>query len=54
MKTLAWKQLSHSAWLAVVTCSISGVFVCNLRFLFIVRVNVISCRITLYAVKYFF
>jgi len=30
VKTLPWKQLSHSAWLAILTCSFSGVFVCNL------------------------
>ena len=54
IKTLAWKQVSHSAWLTILTCSFSGVFVCNLRFLLIVRVNVVSCWVTLYSVKYFF
>ena len=54
IKKLAWKQLSHSAWLAILTCSFSGVFVCNLWFLLIVRVNVVSCRVTLQPVKYFF
>jgi len=39
------KHLSHSAWLAA--CYFSGVFVCNLLFLRIVRVNVVSCRVTL-------
>jgi len=33
IKTLAWKQLSHSAWLVILTCSFSGVFICNLWFL---------------------
>jgi len=34
-------------WLAILTCYFSGVFVCNLWFLLIVRVNVVSCRVTL-------
>ena len=41
------KHLSHSKWLAILTCYISGVFVCNLWFLLIVRVNVVSCRVSL-------
>ena len=49
IKTLAWKQLSHSAWLAILTCYFSGVFVCNLCFLLIVWVNVVSCRVTFLA-----
>ena len=44
MKTLALKQVSHSAWyLAILTCYFSGVFVCNLRFLLNTRENVVSC-----------
>jgi len=31
----------------ILTCYFSGVFVCTLWFLFIVRVNVVSCRVTL-------
>jgi len=54
IKTLAWKQRSHSAWLTILTCSFSSVFVCNLWFLLVVRVNVVSCRATLWHVKYFF
>ena len=38
IKTLAWKQFSHSDWLVILTCSFSGVFVSNLWFLLIVRV----------------
>ena len=34
-------------WLAILTCYFSGVFVCNIWFLLIVRVNVVSCRFTL-------
>jgi len=26
IKISAWKQLSHSAWLAILACSFSGVF----------------------------
>jgi len=33
--------------LAILTCYFSGVFVCNIWFLLIVRVNVVSCRFTL-------
>ena len=29
LKTLAWKQLSHSVWLTILTCSFDGVF-CSL------------------------
>jgi len=49
IKTLAWKQLSHLACRAILTCSFPGVFVSNLWFLLIVRdrVNVVSCRVTL-------
>jgi len=46
IKTLACKQLSHSAWQAILTYYFSGVFVCNLWFLLIVGVNVVSCRVT--------
>jgi len=45
--TLAWKYFSHSAWLAILICSFSGIFVCNLWFLLIARVNVVSCLVTL-------
>jgi len=43
---ISLEQFSHSAWLAIFTCSFSGVFVCNLWFVLIVRVNVVSCRAT--------
>jgi len=36
-----------SDWLAILTCYISGVFVYNLWFLVIFRVNGVSCRVTL-------
>jgi len=41
------ETFSHSHWLAILTCSFPGVFVCNLWFLLIVRVNVVSCWVTL-------
>jgi len=44
----------HSAWLAILTCSFSGVFVCSLWFRLSVRVNVVSCWVTLKPGKYFF
>jgi len=40
------EKFSYSAWLAILTCSFSGVFVCSLWFLLIVRVNVVSCWVT--------
>ena len=43
----SFECLSHSDWLAIMTCYFSGVFVCNLWFLLIVRVNMVSCRVTL-------
>jgi len=45
IKTLAWKQLSHSAWLDILPCSFSDVFVCNLWFLLIVRVRAVSASL---------
>jgi len=45
IKTLAWKQLSHSAWLAILPCSFSDVFVCNLWFLLIGRVRAVSAAL---------
>jgi len=54
INTLAWKQHSHSAWLAISTYFFSDVFVCYLWFLLVVRVNVVSCRVTFLPVKYFF
>jgi len=41
------KHFSHSDWLTILTCYFSGVFVCNLWFLRIVRVNVVSCQVTI-------
>ena len=46
-ETQVSKHLSHSDWLAILTCYSSGVYVCNLWFLLIVRLNVVSCRVTL-------
>ena len=39
--TYILKYLTHSGWLDISTCYFSGVFVCNLWFLLIVRVNVV-------------
>jgi len=48
------KHISHFDWLSVLTRYFSGVFVYNLWFSLIVRVNVVSCRVTLYPVERFF
>ena len=45
---------SHSSWMVILTRSFFGVFVCNLWFLLMVWVNIVSCRVTLLSVKYFF